>query len=107
MGKVRARARGHAYSAHTISRKSFPTQSRPVPPSRTEPSESSSLSVKRSESMARSATLLKTIFTSFSAMGGSAVDDPDELGAIVIALEDEPGELDEGDVFVLRLRRAD
>ena len=33
-------------------------------------------------------------------MGGAAVDDPDELDAIEISLEDEPGEPDEESALV-------
>lgn len=77
-----------------------------MPPSRTEPSESSSLSVKQSENTARSSTLLKMIFTSFLVIGGTAVDEPDELDAIEIALEDEPDELDEDSVLALGLKEA-
>ena len=53
--------------------------------------------MKRSENRARSATLLKMIFASFLVMGGTTADDPDELDAMEIALEDEPDEPDEPD----------
>ena len=101
--QVRARAGEHGQSARTISKKSAPTRSWPEPPSRIEPSESSSLSVKRSENRARSATLLNMIFASFLVIGGAAFDDPDEFDAMEIALEDEPDEPDEDSALELGL----
>ena len=47
------------------------------------------------------------IFTSSFVMGGAAVDDPDELDAIEIALEDEPDELDEDSALVFGLKGDD
>jgi hypothetical protein len=46
------------------------------------------------------------IFTSFLVMGGTMVDEPDELDAIEIALEDEPDELDEDSALVVGLKEA-
>ena len=40
-------------------------------------------------------------------MGGAGFDDPDELDAIEIALEDEPDELDEDSALVLGLKGHD
>ena len=47
------------------------------------------------------------IFASFFVMGGATFDDPDELDAIEIALEDEPDELDEDSALVLGLKGHD
>ena len=44
--------------------------------------------------------LLKMIFASSFVMGGTTVNDPDELDAIEIALDDEPDELDEDSTLV-------
>ena len=63
--------------------------------------------MNRSENRARSATLLNMIFASFFVMGGATFDDPDELDAIEIALEDEPDELDEDSALVLGLKGHD
>ena len=52
-------------------------------------------------------TLLNMIFASFFVMGGATFDDPDELDAIEIALEDEPDELDEDSALVLGLKGHD
>ena len=57
-----------------------------------EPRASSSLLEKKSENRARSATLLKMIFTSSFVIGGLAVD---KLGTTETAREDELDELDE------------
>ena len=57
--------------------------------------------------MARLATLLKMIFTSSFVMGGTAVDDPDELDAMEIALEDEPDEPDEESALLFGLKGDD
>ena len=63
--------------------------------------------MKRSENRARSETLLKMIFASSFVMGGAEVDDPDELDAIEIALEDEPDEPDEDSTLVFGLKGDD
>lgn len=47
------------------------------------------------------------IFASSFVMGGAAVDDPDELDAIEIALEDEPDEPDEESALVFGLKGDD
>ena len=51
--------------------------------------------------------MLNMIFASFFVMGGAAFDDPDELDAIEIALEDELDELDEDSALVLGLKGHD
>lgn len=63
--------------------------------------------MKKSENRARSATLLKMIFTSSFVMGGTAVDEPDELDAMEIALEDELDELDEDSELPFGLKGHD
>lgn len=57
--------------------------------------------------MASSATLLKMIFASSFVMAGTAVDDPDELDATEMALEDEPDELDDDMALVFGLKGDD
>lgn len=47
------------------------------------------------------------IFTSSFVIGGTAVDEPDELDAMEIALEDELDELDEDSVLPLGLKGHD
>jgi len=47
------------------------------------------------------------IFASSFVMGGGAVDDPDELDAIEIALEDEPDEPDEDSTLLFGLKGDD
>ena len=51
--------------------------------------------------------MLNMIFASFFVMGGAGFDDPDELDAIEIALEDEPDELDEDSALALGLKGHD
>ena len=72
-----------------------------------EPRASSSLSVKKSENRARSATLLNMILMSSLVMGDAAADEPEELEATEIALEDEPDEPDEDSAALFGLKGVD